>query len=110
MIHLVIYVIAAAVAAAIGSSLSNDVRQRVARWLRQHGLAKSVLMDAVVLLDKMSTGVKASVKITAKNRPIEVLSIEKTYRYEQITDPQLRSELNRRGHAEQNVLALVSAA
>jgi hypothetical protein len=110
MIHLVIYAIGAVIAAAIGASLSNDVRQRVARWLRQHGLAKSVLMDAVVLLDKADSGIRARVRVTARNRPSEVLSIEKTYRYDQITDPQLRAELNQRGHAEQNVLALVSTA
>jgi hypothetical protein len=110
MIHLIIYAIAAAIAAAIGASLSNDVKQRVASWLRQHGLAKSVLMDVVVLLDKVGSGIKARVRVTARNRTSEVLSIEKTYRYDQIKDPQLRAALNRGSHAEQNVLALVSTA
>ena len=109
MIHL-IYLIAAALAVAFGASLSNGVRRRVASWLRQHGLAKSMLMDVVVVLDKVASGIKAKVRVTARNRPTEMLSIEKTYRYDQIKDPQLRAELQRRGHAEQDVLALVSTA
>jgi hypothetical protein len=110
MIHLIFYAIAAVIAAAIGASLTNDVRQRVAAWLREHGLANSMLMDAVVLLDNVATGVKARVRVTARNRSSEMLSIEKTYRYDQITDPQLRTALERSGHAEQNVLALVNTA
>lgn len=110
MIHLIFYAIAAAIAAAIGASLSSDVKQRVARWLREHGLAKSALMDAVVLLDQVGATIKARVRVTASTRSSETLTIEKTYSYDQITDPQLRAELTRSGHAEQNVLALVSTA
>jgi hypothetical protein len=110
MIDLIILAIAAAVSAAIGLSLSSAIQRAVAGWLRDNGLEKSVLMDAVVALEKAGNRIKAKVRVRARNYGTKVISIEKTYSISDITDPQVRAELNRRGHAEQNVLALVRGA
>jgi hypothetical protein len=110
MIHLIFLAVAAAVGAVIGVSLSTAVQRAVTGWLRDNGLAKSALMDAVVALEKVGNRVKAKVRVTARNHGTKVIAIEKTHSIDDITDPQVRAELERRGRAEQNVLALVRAA
>jgi hypothetical protein len=109
MIDLLIFAIAAAVGAAIGVSLSTAVQRAVAGWLRDNGLDKSVLMDAVVALEKVGNRIHAKARVKAKNYGTKVIAIEKTYSIDSITDPQVRAELERRGHAEQDILALVRA-
>jgi hypothetical protein len=110
MIDLLIIAIAAAVGAAIGVSLSTAIQRAVATWLRENGLDKSVLMDAVVALERAGNRVKARVRVQARNHGTKVITMEKTHSIDDIADPQVRAELQRRGHAEQNVLALVRGA
>ena len=113
MLHLIFYAAAAAVAALSGLAsvtLLKDIQQRVARWLRQNGLKDSALMDAVVFLEKVGTAIRAKVKVTTQSQRTELLMIERTYSIDQITDPQLRAELEQHRHAQQNVMALFSAA
>jgi hypothetical protein len=110
MIHLLFIAIAAAVGAAIGVSLSTAVQRAVASWLRDSGLEKSMLMDAVVALERVGNRIRAKVRVSARNHDTKVISIEKTHSIDDITDPQVRAELESRGHAEQNVLALVRGA
>ena len=105
--------IAAAVAAfgaLVSLALRRAVQQRVARWLRENGLANSALMDAVLLLDMVGTRVRARVKVVTRSYRQEILMIERTYSIEQIKDAQLRAALQQRGQAEQNILSLFNTA
>jgi hypothetical protein len=110
MYHLIIYAAIAAFGALVSAALQKDVQQRVARWLREHGLANSALMSAVLFLDMVSTRIRARVKIVTRSQREEILMIERTYSIEQIKDAQLRAALQQRGRAEQNVLSLFNAA
>jgi hypothetical protein len=107
MYHLIIYAVVAAFGL-LSVTLQKDIQRRVARWLRQNGLAKSALMDAVVLLDRAGSAIRAKVKVTTRSQHTEILTMEKTYPISQVPDPQVRAALEQRGHAEQNVLALFS--
>jgi hypothetical protein len=112
MYHLIVIVIAifAALSALVLASLSKDVQQRVARWLRANGLANSALMDAVVLLDRVGAYIRVGVKVVTQSQRTEILMLERTYSIEQIKDAQLRAALAQRGHAEQNVMTLFNTA
>jgi len=113
MLHLVFYAAAALVAgvgALVGASLRKDIRQRVARWLREHHLSESKLMDAVLLLDNIDSTIRAKVRVLARDRPAEVLQIERTYSESDIKDPMLLAELRKHQHAEQNVMSLFATA
>lgn len=110
MLHLIVYAAAAAFGALLSASLMKDVQQRIARWLRENGLANSALMDAVVFLDKVGTRIRASVKVTTRSQRTEILRIEKTYSIDQIKDPGLRAALQQQGRAQQNVMSLIGTA
>lgn len=110
MYHLIIYAAIAALGALVSAALLKDVQQRVARWLRENGLANSALMDAVLFLDMVSTRIRAKVKIVTRSQRHEILMIERTYSIDQIEDARLRAALQQRGRAEQNVLSLFNTA
>src|ERR1700742_396473 len=105
-------IIAAVIAfgALLSVTLLKDVQQRVARWLREHGLANSALMEAVVFLDKVGTTIRGRVKVTTRAQGTEVLALERTYSIDQIKDQNLRAELLQQEHAQQNVLSLFDTA
>jgi hypothetical protein len=107
MYHLIVYAVIAAFGL-LSVTMQKDIQRRVARWLRQNGLAKSALMDAVVFLDMVGSAIRARVKVTTRSQHTELLTMEKTYSMDQIPDPQVRAALEQRGHAEQNVMTLFS--
>ena len=106
MFHLIIFAVLAAFGALLSATLMTDVQRRIARWLRDNGLADSALMDAIVLLDKIGSGIKVSIRVATTQRS-EVLTLEKTYSIDQIKDAGLRAELEQRQHAERNVMSLI---
>lgn len=110
MYHLIIYAVIAAFGGLVSVTLQKDIQQRVARWLRQNGLANSALMDAIVFLERVGTAIRATVKVTTRSQRTELLMIERTYSINQIKDTQLRAELEQQRHAERNVMTLFSTA
>jgi hypothetical protein len=113
VIHLIIYAIvgaAAGIGALIGASLMRDVQHRVAHWLREHHLARTKLMDAVILLDEVGSVIRASVRVHVQDRSPEVLTIKRTYKVSDIESQELLAELKQRHHAEQNVMSLFTTA
>jgi hypothetical protein len=109
MIHLVFYAIGAVgalVVGLIGASMMKDVQQRVARWLRAHGLQKSVLMSAIVKLDQVGVAIRASVQVMAREVPTETLRIEKSYSMSDVKDPALLAALKKSQHAELDAMSL----
>ncbi len=105
--------------ALIGVALSADIRDWVARWLREHNLSQSSLLTAVVTLDRVAGSVmqtvKASIQVSARPSAAVAARTEthhfvREYGLDQVTDPQVRAILERRGSARQNVLTLFTAA
>ena len=125
MIHLVFFALAAlfggatiVTSALIGAALSADIRDWVARWLREHNLSQSSLLTAVVTLDPVAGSVmqtvKASILVTAKPSAAaartETHHFVREYGLDQVADPEVRAMLERRGSAKQNVLTLFAVA
>ncbi|MBV8892270.1 MAG: hypothetical protein JO266_09930 [Acidobacteria bacterium] len=106
------YLIAAAVAAvglaALTVSLWHDISDRVASWLRDYGLEKSSLMDAWVLLDNQISGIRAKLRLVTRQHGSHEVVLERTYRLDQIDDPEVRAQLANRSTAQFNVLDLVN--
>jgi hypothetical protein len=110
LVFVAIGAVATGISALRGVSMMRDVKLTVARWLREHGLSNSYLMDAVVLLDKVGSDIQVSVRITAKTQPAQTIRTERTYSISKVTNPAVRAELEKHGHAEQNVLQLFNTA
>lgn len=111
MIPVVWYLVAAAVSAvgaALAISLWHDISDRIASWLRDQGLEKSSLMDAWVLLDNHISGVRAKLRLVTAQHGIHEVVLERTYRLDQIDDPEVRALLAARSMAQVNVLDLVN--
>jgi hypothetical protein len=125
VIHLVFFALAALLGGGatvitsvlIGAALSADIRDWVARWLREHGLSQSMLLSAVVTLDRVvgsiKQTVKASIQVTAKQSAVtagraETHHFVREYGFDQVTDPQVRALLENRGQAKQNVLKIIA--
>jgi len=84
----------------------DDIRDRLAGWLRQKGLHKSALMDALVRLDDIAGRVRCRLFATAR-RTGTVRIDETVYDVNQIDDPEVLAELRKRGHAQRSVLHLI---
>lgn len=110
MIDLIVLGGLAALGALFAVTLSKDVQQRVAQWLREHGLANSALMDAVVYLEKVGSTIRASVRVMTRTQHTEILTLERTYSIDQIDDPAVRAALQQHDRAQQNVMTLFNAA
>jgi hypothetical protein len=100
------WLVIAAVAALAGVvvSLSNDVRQSVAAWLRAHHLAETALMDAWILLDATASGVRVRLRLTTRRYGTQEIVLDRVYRPDQIDDPQVRALLQQRSHAKIRIL------
>ena len=94
-----------AVAAAL--VIWDQVRDKLAAWLRKMGLHKSALMDAVVCFDAIAGKVRSRL-FAITHQTGEVQIDETTYRMDQIDDPKVLAELRKRGYAERSVLNLVN--
>jgi hypothetical protein len=91
----------------IGFSLFwDDIREKVAAWLRQKGLEKSVLMDAWIKLDNLIGFVRCRIFVKTKTRS-EVIVSEQQYAIDEIDDPDVLEELQRRKYAERNIMTLI---
>lgn len=104
MIEWLLIVLGAALAGAATVSLSSDLRQSVAAWLRAHGLARSALMDAWVVLDRTAAGIRAVLRLTTPAYGTQLMVLDRRYEFDQIDDPDVRALLHRRRHVELNVL------
>jgi hypothetical protein len=109
MHHLILILLALLGIGAVAVTLAiwNQVRDKLAAWLRKMGLHKSKLMDAVVFFDNIAGKVRsrlfATTRLTGK---VEI--DETTYRMDQIDDRKVLAELRKRGHTERSVRYLVN--
>ncbi|MBV8995062.1 MAG: hypothetical protein JO287_15510 [Pseudonocardiales bacterium] len=106
--YLVVAAAVAAVGAALTVSLWHDISDRVASWLRDHGLEKNSLMDAWVLLDNQISGIRAKLRLVTRQHGSHEVVLERTYRLDQIDDPEVRAQLANRSIAQFNVLDLIN--
>lgn len=103
-----------AILAVLGSGVAvaaivfwDDIRDRLAGWLRRMGWQKSALMDALVRLDRLAGQVRC--RLLATTRAAATHQIDEThYDMDQIDDAEVKAELLRRGLAERSVLHLVN--
>ena len=93
--------------AAAALAIWDQIRDKLAAWLRKVGLQKTALMDAVVALDAIAGKIRCRLFATTR-RTGKVKIDETTYRMNQIGDAKVLAELRKRGHVEQNVLNLVN--
>jgi NADH:ubiquinone oxidoreductase subunit 5 (subunit L)/multisubunit Na+/H+ antiporter MnhA subunit len=94
-------------AAAAALAIWDQVRDKLAAWLRSMGLHNSALMDAVVYFDTIAGKVRSRLFATT-HQTGKVMIDETTYRMDQIDDSKVLAELRARGYAERSVLDLVN--
>lgn len=98
-------VVAAVVAlAGAAATLSNVVRQRVARWLGEHGLRHSALMDAWILLDQQASRIRGQLRLRTRTYGISIVTLDRTLAWTEIDDPDLLAALRSTGRAEARIL------
>jgi hypothetical protein len=103
MIEWLLIAVGAVLAGAATASLSSDVRQSVAAWLRTRGLARTALMDAWLVLDRSAGAIRAALRLTTTYGTQELV-LDRRYQWDQIDDPEVRTLLRRRRHVELHVL------
>ena len=109
MSWLVIGVVAVVVAALLGIGISlfwDDIREQVAAWLRRKGWEKSILMDAWIELDSVLGFVRRRIFVKTKKKSQVEIS-EQEYAIDEIDDPDVLEELQRRGYAQRNIMTLI---
>lgn len=91
----------------IGISLFwDDIREQVAAWLRQKGWENSVLMDAWIKLDSLIGFVRCRIFVKTKKKSKVKIS-EQEYDIDEIDDPEVLEELQRKGHVKKNIMTLI---
>lgn len=98
--------VAAAVGTLIVMQLWDDIRETVAKWLRQQGLEKSALMDAWVKLDSIAGTVRS--RIFAKTEKTgETIISETEYEMSEIDDEDVKKQLKERGYFDRDIMDLL---
>ena len=87
--------VAAAVGTLIVVKLWDNIRETVAKWLRQQGLAKSDLMDAWVKLDSMVGTVRSRIFVKTEKTGKIIIS-ETEYNMSEIDDEDVIKELEKK--------------
>ncbi|MDJ0575881.1 MAG: hypothetical protein QNJ65_12030 [Xenococcaceae cyanobacterium MO_234.B1] len=91
----------------IGISLFwDDIREQVAAWLRRKGWEKSVLMDAWIKLDRFIGFVRCRIFVKTQKKSKVKIS-EQEYAIDEIDDPDVLEELQRKGHVKKNIMTLI---
>jgi hypothetical protein len=90
----------------IGKKFWDTIREKVAEWLRKHGWERSILMDAWIRLDSLVGAVRSKIFVKTKQTG-EVMISETTYSIEDIDDPEVCSELEKRGHVTKNIMEYI---
>lgn len=103
--QVVLAIATAVVGAFLAVKFWDTIRETVAKWLRVCGWEKSVLMDAWIQLDRLISGVRC--KIFFKKRTQELKVFEETYTIDEIDDPDVLAELEKRGFVERNVMTYI---
>ncbi|MFD7731689.1 hypothetical protein ACFV6F_15035 [Kitasatospora phosalacinea] len=102
MIQFLVLLAAAAIGAAVAVTFWNGIVEAVSRWLREHGLADSDLMAAVVTLDRLAVGVRQ--RLTVRTPAGFTVILDEELDLDDIDDPQVLAELERRGYFEIDLL------
>ncbi|WP_329179202.1 hypothetical protein [Streptomyces sp. NBC_01477] len=102
MIHIVLALVAALAGAAAVVTFWGAVKDAVGAWLRERGLAKSALMSAVVVLDKLAVGVRRRVRLRTAQGLCVILDQE--LGIEDIDDPRIRAMAEKQQHTEIDIL------
>ena len=84
----------------------NDIRDKVAAWLRRNGLQESILMDAWVKLDSLFTTVRCTIFVKTKTKGVQTVE-EKQLSISEIDDPDVLKELQTKGLSQRNIMTLM---
>ncbi|MCL2929962.1 MAG: hypothetical protein MGG37_18910 [Trichodesmium sp. MAG_R01] len=98
--------VAAAVGTLIVVKLWDNIRETVAKWLRQQGLAKSDLMDAWVKLDSMVGTVRSRIFVKTEKTGKTIIS-ETEYNMSEIDDEDVIKELEKQGYYKRKIMDLL---
>jgi hypothetical protein len=102
----VIFLVAGVIAAVIGAgavvTFWDSVRNLITGWLRQRGLEKSALMEAVIQFDRLAVAIRRRVKVKTRSG-VEIIS-EERLSIEQIDDPHLRTLVALHGQVDVDIL------
>lgn len=100
----------AAIGAAIAVSLWNEVRDAIARWLRDHGLAESALMGGFIRFEKvMNQAVRMSATIRTRQYGQTMVITDRQVSPSEINDSEIRASLERNGHATVDLLTVLQS-
>ncbi len=102
----VIWWIIAAIIGGLTVAFWDDVRERVATWLREHGLSKSVLMDAWIKLDQIIGSIRCKIFTRTHQYGVQKIS-ETSFELDEIKDADVLAELQRRGYVEINIMSQI---
>ncbi len=101
---------AIAVGAAVGATIyiiANwpEISNKISSWLHGNNLSKSALTDALVIFDKIVTGVRRLIVVETVQTGRQIIE-EETLSPEEVLrrDPDLYKELQKRGRVEINVM------
>ena len=89
--------------------LRNQIREKIAAWLRDHGLEKSKLMDVLIVCDNMTTVVNQ--KLVCKIFAITQETGEQEVSEEMLSPetlenlyPDVYAQLQKQGHVRESIL------
>jgi len=102
MIWLVVGLVAAALSGGVVITFWNTGRETVLQWLRRHGLDKTVLTEAVILLDRIAVGIRRRIRISTP-QSTEIIS-EEALTLDQIDDPKIRAWAEQHSHVAIDML------
>lgn len=97
----------AAVATVATVAFWDRIREAVTSWLHRNSLARSVLMDAWVWLDRMISGVRARIFVKRRHHERAACVEEMSLPMSEIDDEDVLYELRRRGRVRVEALHLV---
>ena len=100
--------IIAAVAALVGAGAATvvfwtTIKDVLSRWLRERNLQESALMSAVVILDRLAVGIRRQLRVHTHAYGVQIIS-EEQLSIDQIDDPEVRAQVERRPHVELDIL------
>lgn len=101
------WLIIGAIAAGFAVAFWDDIRDKVAAWLRQKDLSNSALMDAWVKLDLIAGQIRCQIFGKTKQYGTEKIA-EATYSKDEIRDRDVISQLERIGHMERNIMSEIA--
>lgn len=85
----------------------DEIREEVKDWLHEQGLNNTLLMDAWVEISQFADAVVKKVKVRTATTGEQTVS-EKTYRLDEVDDPDVLAALKRNGYYRKNIMDMFS--